>query len=136
MSASNYVISPLPLPPGPSPPTPVRQNLDLYPLPTERNDPSMMELYIEAMQIFMEMNDLDDELSYFRVAGQCSLVSNIITTDLCLIAIHGAPYVGWGKCNSPPTHPYGGNFCVHNNVTFPTFHRVYMMLFEVCIDVC
>jgi len=48
-------------------------------------------------------------------------------------AIHGAPYVGWDGVDSDGALEANGNFCTHGQNTFPTWHRVYMILFEVRI---
>lgn len=57
-------------------------------------------------------------LSYFRLAG-----------------IHSAPWCPWDGESNPPIPPEDPDripgFCVHNNYTFPTWHRVYMLLYEV-----
>jgi tyrosinase len=48
------------------------------------------------------------------------------------LAIHGAPYVGWNGVQAPKENPKtNGGYCVHNEITFGTWHRPYLLLFEV-----
>lgn len=84
-----------------------------------------LSLFIPAMAKFQRLG-LEDQLSYFRIAG-----------------IHGSPpNVSWNMGREPI--PYdspdmdeqmkkgqGGNYCPHNKFVFPTWHRAYLMLFEV-----
>ncbi|KAI3577567.1 common central domain of tyrosinase-domain-containing protein [Fusarium oxysporum f. sp. albedinis] len=67
---------------------------------------------------------VEKKLSYFQVAG-----------------IHAYPLQPWDGAEPPPkdpedpeklppgANPYGG-YCQHNTITFPTWHRPYMLLFE------
>ena len=51
--------------------------------------------------------------------------------------IHGFPGdLVWDN-SKPPSHPRDGHmvYCTHNTITFPTWHRPYMLLFEVCVGV-
>ena len=50
--------------------------------------------------------------------------------------IHCYPLVGWdGERPGPnPNEPDPGGYCTHNMVTFPTWHRPYMLLYEVSIQ--
>ena len=46
--------------------------------------------------------------------------------------IHGLPYVPWdGSGSEPPKGSWGG-YCTHGSVLFPTWHRPYVALYEVC----
>ncbi|KAF5594587.1 uncharacterized protein FSUBG_9407 [Fusarium subglutinans] len=70
---------------------------------------------------------VEKKLSYFQVAG-----------------IHAYPLQSWDgaepprkdpecpKDLPPGANPYGG-YCEHNTITFPTWHRPYMLLFEKLI---
>lgn len=78
-------------------------------------------LFILALEQF-KVIPIENKLSYFQVAG-----------------IHGYPETAWDSAPPPPAdptkpgpgdRPFGG-YCVHNNVTFPTWHRPYMLLYEV-----
>lgn len=73
-----------------------------------------VSLFIAALKIFRAM-DITDKLSYFSVAE-----------------IHGEPRLPWDE---------GGNggrrktdYCHHGSNTFPTWHRPYLLLFEVHIE--
>jgi tyrosinase len=58
-------------------------------------------------------NKEPDWLTYYNLAG-----------------IHGEPKEKWNGYS--PTEYYG--FCHHSKNTFPTWHRPYMLLFEVGLD--
>jgi tyrosinase len=49
--------------------------------------------------------------------------------------IHGLPYVPWDDATGdqpwdPDSGTWGG-YCTHGSVLFPTWHRPYVMLYEV-----
>ncbi|EXL91305.1 hypothetical protein NOF04DRAFT_18079 [Fusarium oxysporum II5] len=80
-------------------------------------------LMVLALNRFKAL-EVDKKLSYFQVAG-----------------IHAYPLQPWDGAESPSKDPkdtetlppganrYGG-YCEHNTITFPTWHRPYMLLFE------
>jgi len=73
-----------------------------------------LTLFTEALAL-IQKRPLDNLLSYFRLAG-----------------IHSAPWCKWDDVDLPPDDPKRiKGYCVHNNYTFPTWHRVYMLLYEV-----
>lgn len=88
------------------------------------NNPRQLSLFIQALTAFYSMT-LDDQLSYFRIAG-----------------IHGLPALSWDSDPSPimANESYAGQYnttdktpefyCPHNSLIFLTWHRVYMLLFE------
>jgi len=58
-----------------------------------------------------------DIQSFFRVGG-----------------IHGLPFIVWdGATGNKPFDPNSqwGGYCTHGSVLFPTWHRPYVMLYEV-----
>ncbi|KAK1565881.1 uncharacterized protein LY79DRAFT_573199 [Colletotrichum navitas] len=77
-----------------------------------------VSLFIRALQLLYN-EDYTKTLSYFQIAG-----------------IHGYPgSVRWDN-SAGPTHLSKDNkehfiYCTHNLLTFPTWHRPYMALFEV-----
>ncbi|KAJ5589654.1 Di-copper centre-containing protein [Penicillium hordei] len=76
-----------------------------------------LTLFVEALAL-IQKRPLDNLMSYFRLA-----------------AIHSAPWCKWDDVDQPPENPADDSdripgYCVHNNYTFPTWHRVYMMLYE------
>lgn len=83
-------------------------------------------LFVVGLERFKSL-PVDDKLSYFQVAG-----------------IHGYPEQTWDNADPPKPdpdpkklrpgdQPFGG-YCHHNTVAFPTWHRPYMLLFEVCLS--
>ena len=56
-----------------------------------------------------------DMLSWFAVAG-----------------IHGAPQVPWDQV-AGIVQPGWLGYCTHASVLFPTWHRAYVLLFEVTV---
>ncbi|KAK6215478.1 tyrosinase [Colletotrichum tabaci] len=79
-----------------------------------------VSLFIRALQLFYN-EDYTKTLSYFQIAG-----------------IHGYPgTVAWDH-SAEPTHKSRDEkqhfiYCTHNSLTFPTWHRPYMALFEQTI---
>ncbi|ROV96372.1 hypothetical protein VPNG_09068 [Cytospora leucostoma] len=68
-------------------------------------------LFTEALAE-IQQRPLTADTSYFRLAG-----------------IHAATYAGWDGFDNPKEQK-DRSFCVHNDSTFPTWHRVYVTLFE------
>lgn len=122
---------------GPVPLTPITINSDES-IPPRRNVRAWYDdakrdhkvglevsLFIRALQAFQRLLP-ENQLSYYRIAG-----------------IHAYPYnVPWNENKSPvplddPNKDArlkggeGGWYCAHNQDLFPTWHRAYMMLFEV-----
>ncbi|KAI0895499.1 tyrosinase domain protein [Annulohypoxylon nitens] len=96
---------------------PIRRDVNDWYLEQTGKDGNRIQLtlFVEAL-IKIQARPLDDELSYFRLA-----------------AIHGAPWISWDNVSPQKNGPKPENFCVHNDYTFPTWHRVYMLLFEQVI---
>ncbi|KAL9087730.1 MAG: hypothetical protein Q9165_006497 [Trypethelium subeluteriae] len=77
-------------------------------------------LFVLALEKFKAI-PVDKKLSYFQVAG-----------------IHGYPEIAWDNAPPPPPDPVNpgdgdnpnGGYCAHNTITFPTWHRPYMLLYE------
>lgn len=107
---------------------PPRRNVDSWLQEAQNGGAAALELslFIRAMTKLQKLG-IHDQLSYFRLAG-----------------IHGLPKnVSWNM-NLPPiprNDPQmdekikagqGGFYCMHNKYRFGTWHRVYMILFEVC----
>lgn len=64
----------------------------------------------------MSKADQEELASFFQVAG-----------------IHGLPYVPWsGAGASDPAEQTG--YCTHGSILFPTWHRPYVVLYEVRIS--
>ena len=107
---------------------PVRKEITDFADCQTEDDKKQWTLFVLAMERFKAM-PVDDKLSYFQVAG-----------------IHCYPETAWDNAMPPPPKihypdekekekhpgapPFGG-YCSHNSLTFPTWHRPYMLLFEV-----
>ncbi|RGP69879.1 di-copper centre-containing [Fusarium longipes] len=89
------------------------------------NNPIQLSLYIRALQIFQAI-PFDQVNSYFQVAG-----------------IHGLPAIPWDNDPAPieATESFFTDgtsgpditkefYCPHNTLLFPSWHRVYVLLFE------
>ena len=67
----------------------------------------------------MSANDQKNIQSFFGVGG-----------------IHGLPNIAWdgavGATSFDPNSGQWGGYCTHGSVLFPTWHRPYVMLYEVC----
>ena len=113
-----------------APGTPLRREISEFASPSDPLTQKQWTLFVLALEKFQNM-PVDQKLSYFQVAG-----------------IHGFPETPWdlasapkqdpkpppGQVTLPPGwQPYGG-YCHHNTIAFPTWHRPYMLLFEVCIS--
>ncbi|KAJ2985275.1 hypothetical protein NUW58_g5624 [Xylaria curta] len=89
---------------------PVRHEIDAWYEEQCCGDRIQLTLFILAWEELQKM-DYHDKLSYFRIAG-----------------VHAAPYATWDDGQPPRSHEE--SYCVHNKITFPTWHRVYLLLFE------
>ncbi|KAI1814571.1 common central domain of tyrosinase-domain-containing protein [Poronia punctata] len=111
-----YGIRGIPLPPDVksntktipfAPGIPVRRSLpDL----AAAKDPTLRRqwtLFVLALERF-KSEPVDRKLSYYQIAG-----------------IHGYPQVPWDDPEAK--EPF---YCTHNSMTFPTWHRVYLLLYE------
>lgn len=45
--------------------------------------------------------------------------------------IHGVPFEPWGGVQPTPGNENSG-YCHHEDILFPTWHRAYVALYEVC----
>jgi tyrosinase len=67
----------------------------------------------------MSTTDQSNTQSFFQVGG-----------------IHGLPNIPWdGVTGNPLFNPQPSQwkgYCTHGSVLFPTWHRPYVMLYEVC----
>src|ERR1700761_7130274 len=117
MSGPFWPIAGIPTPAGAA--IPKRRDIDIWYAERTKNPQTALEvsLFIQAMAQWYKQ-DIKDQLSYFRIAGECLT----FTTDrkLIYLAIHGQPYpVTWDQATKDDT----GVYCTHGEPTFPTFHR-------------
>lgn len=108
------------------PPEPKEDEVTIQPVAPYTEEMRQWTLYVYALMKF-KARHVDDRLSYFQVAG-----------------IHGYPETSWDGAEPPPKdhtpgkdvdpgkNPFGG-YCEHNTIAFPTWHRPYMLLFEVSV---
>ncbi|EKM78930.1 hypothetical protein AGABI1DRAFT_114468 [Agaricus bisporus var. burnettii JB137-S8] len=75
-------------------------------------DEKFFTLYVRALQAIQD-KDQADYSSFFQLSG-----------------IHGLPFTPWAKPKDTPTVPYESGYCTHSQVLFPTWHRVYVSIYE------
>jgi len=91
---------------------PQRMDLDDWYLSTETVHVNQRALFFPAFKNFSEASS-EDKFSYFQLAG-----------------IHGFPIVPWDETVGEAGTRW--SYCHHGETTFATWHRPYLMLFEVC----
>ncbi|KAK6541879.1 hypothetical protein TWF694_007656 [Orbilia ellipsospora] len=106
MSSGHYIVTGIKIP-GQKPA--YRKDVDVWYDSEDEESRIQVSLYIQALSFFQKI-DYTDEKSYFRIA-----------------AIHGKPRVPWGDTTHENKQK---NFCSHAQVTFPTWHRPYLALYE------
>ncbi|CAG7917753.1 unnamed protein product [Penicillium olsonii] len=90
-----------------------RKDIDEWYIEQAQGERIQLSLFMEALAL-IQGRELTNLLSFFRLA-----------------AIHSAPWCQWDDVPQPPEDPDRiPGYCVHNDYTFPTWHRVYMMLYE------
>ncbi len=101
-----------------------------------KND-KFFSLYIQALRAYLWRN-FSSSRSYWTipVVPEAMQKENQSGTPsfFQVGGIHGLPYVPWnGVRGQRPWNPNTtwGGYCTHGSVLFPTWHRPYMMLFEV-----
>ena len=85
-------------------------------------------LFFPAFLAFSQM-DPHEKLSYFQIAGNFALTLWSYPVDT-RSGIHGKPFIAWDE---PPQCGETDNkgYCTHNSILFCTWHRPYLLLFEV-----
>ena len=89
---------------------PVRYEISKLAQPNTQDGKDQWTLFVLALERFKSM-PVEYKLSYFQVAG-----------------IHAFPGVSWDQ-GKPEANK--GSYCSHNQLNFGTWHRVYILLFEV-----
>lgn len=127
-----YVIKGIKEGHGPSGEIPLRREVDEWYEDPKNKD--QVNLFFLALQEFQSI-PVTERDSYYQIAGKYS--------NLCFVpfvygvsGIHGQPLVPWDE-NDQQSHKgqFGGagGYCAHRTVLFPTWHRPYVLLFEVCL---
>ncbi|KAK5568307.1 hypothetical protein LTR43_005880 [Exophiala xenobiotica] len=74
-----------------------------------------------------DVKEEDAQLSYFRIAGRYLIFRMLSYIYSSSKGIHGAPVGPWDGATKDTERPF---FCAHNQSTFPTWHRPYLVLYE------
>ena len=105
---------------------PFRQDISTF-----KNSGPAFDLYILSLQQFQQQNQ-SALLSYYQVAGNVPL----LVFDVWLLTrgqgIHGRPYIAWDGVQGA----FQRGYCTHGAILFPSWHRPYVALFEVCFTPC
>lgn len=89
---------------------PLRHEISELANPETQERKDHWTLFVLALEKFKAV-PVNEKLSYFQIAG-----------------IHDYPRVSWDQ-GEPQAGE--GSYCHHNKLNFSTWHRVYMLLFEV-----
>lgn len=127
--SKSYPITGIPVRDGE--PTPARRELSSWSISTTREDQIQVSLFIRALRQLEDKDPLNDELSFYRIAGRSWPFFSLQNEKpelvlMSMIGIHGLPKVPWDNEGD-------GSYCPHNAFTFPTWHRPYMLLYEQCL---
>ena len=131
-------ITGIPLPDEPDQDHPIPCRLNIEHWYHDSKNGLQVSLFIQALHKFQVM-PYEDQLSYFRIAGKL-IPELIVEKKNCLtlnswLGIHGYPKnVPWNMDQKPGEGE--GYYCAHNKVTFATWHRPYLLLFEVRSLLC
>lgn len=97
-----------------------------------RKDGYMWDLYVLALSMFQSVGQ-DQSLSWYQVAGKTA--HSCKSLPLTFAGIHGVPFQPWNGVQPAPGASLSG-YCTHSSVLFPTWHRPYLALYEVCALTC
>ncbi len=90
-------------------------------------------LFFPAFWKFSQMKP-QEKLSWFQIAGKVphAFVPCETWTEQ-FTGIHGKPFIAWDE---PPEKGAnaGKGYCTHNSILFSTWHRPYLLLFEVSLS--
>lgn len=83
-------------------------------------DTELANLYFLALEALMSAKGHEKPFSYHEICG-----------------IHGQPYRAWDGVTSANFEQTGrtnssSGYCSHGSVIFPTWHRAYLAMYEVC----
>lgn len=94
-------------------------------------DQDVWNLYILALSM-MQFTDQSEPTSWYGITGlryHLAFCASILTA--AYPGIHGMPHQTWGGVAPTPGNKDTG-YCTHSSVLFPTWHRPYLALYEVC----
>jgi tyrosinase len=106
-------------------------------------DRDVLNLFLLAL-IELQLKDSDDPWSWFQIAGK---IANYLVDEETqesnhrpFLGIHGRPFTNWDNVGPKPiigdTASEKAGYCSHSSVTFPTWHRAYVVMMEVIAPVC
>ena len=99
-------------------------------------DEKLFSLYIQALRMSITNYYRYILIRIFWPEVMSANDQNIIQSFFQVAGIHGLPNQPWdGVVGSTPFDPNSGQwggYCTHGSVLFPTWHRPYVMLYEVC----
>lgn len=87
-------------------------------------------LYILGLDM-MQGTDQNDLLSWYQIAGWYIYIGICRRVLICMLGIHGRPYLPWDHSLSTPNNNNNG-YCTHVSILFLPWHRPYLALYEVC----
>ena len=94
--------------------------------------PCMFKLFVSPQQQIVRYL-----LIRFLVEVMSSSNQAIVQSFFSVAGIHGLPFQPWdGVLGNKPFNPNSnqwGGYCTHGSTLFPTWHRPYVMLYEVCV---
>ena len=109
----------------------IRMDLDDWFTSKDLVHQNQRALFFPAFKKFTEMKP-EEKFSFFQIAGVYALLSCVLllAKHIRYPGIHCYPIgVPWDEPHKTKAKPY----CAHNRITFSTWHRPYLLLFEVSI---
>lgn len=106
-------------------------------------DNDVLNLFLQALIQLQADVSHNQPWSWYQISGTFLRVEFctrywVVTNILSLSGIHGRPFADWDnvglKSKRGGTNPLAG-YCSHSNVTFPTWHRPYIAMMEVCMPI-
>ena len=121
---------------GPDERVPVRRDINEWYRSTKLADNIQVQLFLLALANFQARNE-HEKLSYFQIVGATGgfffsifFLFEPSTTDAdSYKGIHGMPNIPWNENTKPQAKDQ--DYCTHNSLLFPFWHRPYIVLFEV-----
>jgi tyrosinase len=95
-------------------------------------DEKFFTLYVRALRERFLLIIVDISLTHFRRTEAIQAKNQADYSSFFQLAgIHGLPFTTWAKPANTPTPPYESGYCTHSQILFPTWHRVYVSIYEV-----
>ena len=93
------------------------------------SSPYIFKLFVSPQQI---VTDLLIRLFFLPESMSSNFDQDDVESFFSVGGIHGLPYVSWDGAGSDPGPVRWRGYCTHGSVLFPTWHRPYVALYEVC----